>query len=99
METFIYKDLKKASLNKDCSRVKTLGPYAKVMAEIIYGAYWRKLIKDKELAKNYTNQPVYRGMLIDETKIEVNIENNKCAWKAIFEIGTKGFDLNEPLRK
>ena len=28
METFIYSDLKKASLNKDIKKVKTLGPYA-----------------------------------------------------------------------
>ena len=28
METFIYKDLTKACLNRDFSRVKTLGPYA-----------------------------------------------------------------------
>jgi hypothetical protein len=31
METFIYKDLKKASLQKDITKVKTLGPYAYAM--------------------------------------------------------------------
>jgi hypothetical protein len=35
METFIYKDLKKASLEKDITKIKTLGPYALVMAVIL----------------------------------------------------------------
>lgn len=47
METFIFGDLKKACLNKDCSRVKTLGPYAKVIGQIIDWAYWHKLKEDK----------------------------------------------------
>ena len=47
METFIYNDLKKASINKDCSRVKTLGPYAFVIGKIIRWAYIRKLEKDE----------------------------------------------------
>ena len=43
METFIYKDLKKASLNKDITKVKTLGPYACVMATILSGSLFEKL--------------------------------------------------------
>ena len=35
METFIYKDLKKASLEKDITKVKILGPYAFVMSVIL----------------------------------------------------------------
>ena len=35
METFIYGDLKKASLNKDITKVKTLGPYAAVLNRIL----------------------------------------------------------------
>ena len=35
METFIYGDMKKASLNKDIKKVKTLGPYAFVIAKIL----------------------------------------------------------------
>ena len=27
----------------------------------------------------------------------MNIKDYKCAWKAIFLIGTQNFDLNEPL--
>ena len=46
METFIYGDLKKACLNRDFSKVKTLGPYAYAMGQIIWMAYWRKLISD-----------------------------------------------------
>ena len=53
METFIYKDLKKASLNRDFSRVKTLGPYAWAMGEIIYGAHYKKFDKDEKLKVKY----------------------------------------------
>ena len=35
METFIYNDLKKASLDKDITKVKTLGPYAYAMTNIL----------------------------------------------------------------
>ena len=35
METFIYKDLKKASLEKDITKVKTLGPYAVGLGTIL----------------------------------------------------------------
>ena len=41
METFIYANLKKACLCKDISKVETFGPYAKVMVEIIYYAFYR----------------------------------------------------------
>ena len=46
METFIYGDLKKACITRDCSRVKTLGPYAYVLIYIISKAYKNKLNKD-----------------------------------------------------
>ena len=46
METFIYKDLKKASLNKDIKKVKTLGPYAYAIALIISGSLEGKLMSD-----------------------------------------------------
>jgi hypothetical protein len=46
METFIYKDLKKASLQKDITKVKTLGPYAYAMAEILVNSFKEKLIND-----------------------------------------------------
>jgi len=43
MQTFIYGDLKEASLNLDCSRVKTFGPFARVMGIIVCRAYSIKL--------------------------------------------------------
>ena len=43
METFIYADLKKASLNKDIKKVKTLGPYAFVIGMILNGSLQNKL--------------------------------------------------------
>ena len=48
METFIYKDLKKASLEKDITKVKTLGPYASVMGRIINNSLYKKLENDSE---------------------------------------------------
>jgi hypothetical protein len=49
METFIYKDLKKASLEKDITKVKTLGPYAHMMSVILETSFNKKLINDKKL--------------------------------------------------
>jgi hypothetical protein len=46
METFIYKALKKASLQKDITKVKTLGPYAWVMMRIINESLYKKLKYD-----------------------------------------------------
>ena len=46
METFIYKDLKKASLNKDITKVKTLGPYATVIGIILDKSFGKKLEND-----------------------------------------------------
>ena len=46
METFIFKDLKKASLEKDFTKVLTLGPYAIALAKIISNAFQFKLFND-----------------------------------------------------
>lgn len=43
MESFIYKDLKKASLEKDTRKVKTLGPYAFVMGRLLNESFKIKL--------------------------------------------------------
>ena len=53
MQSFIFKDLKKASLNKDISKVPTLGPYAYVMQGIITEGFELKLINDIKLQKKY----------------------------------------------
>ncbi len=53
METFIYKDLKKASLQKDITKVKTLGPYAWMMSRILFEPLFQKLKNDEELVKKY----------------------------------------------
>ena len=53
METFVYKDLKQASRDKDESKIMTLGPYALVLSYILSSA-------------DYSNRSekifVYRGM-------------------------------------
>ena len=46
METFIYKDLKKASLNKDITKVKTLGPYTYAIGIILDKSFGKKLEND-----------------------------------------------------
>ena len=66
METFIYHDLKKASLNKDISKVKTLGPYAYSITFILNRSLTMKLINDKQFSKKYLERPLYRGLLIDK---------------------------------
>ena len=68
METFIYKDLKRASLEKDITKVRTLGPYAYVMSMIVNSSFFKKTNYDKELAKKYLNKTLFRGILIDKKK-------------------------------
>ena len=53
METFIYKDLKKASLQKDITKVKTLGPYAKVIGTILEKSLKKKIENDEKFRDKY----------------------------------------------
>ncbi len=64
METFVYKDLKKACLQKDITKVKTFGPYAYVMSWILFESLYEKLNNDKELAYKYLGKLLFRGILI-----------------------------------
>ncbi len=66
METFIYKDLKKASLNKVITKVKTLGPYSYALSMILELSFIKKIENDLELLKKYLNKPVFRGILINK---------------------------------
>ncbi len=70
METFIYKDLKKACLQKDITKVKTLGPYAAVMSMILQESLIEKLKNDEELQKKYLSKPLFRGILIEKEKCD-----------------------------
>jgi len=69
METFIYVDMKKASLNKDISKVKTLGPYAFGIATIISNSFEKRL-KNDDIFKKYRNASLFRGILIDQEKYD-----------------------------
>ena len=53
METFIYKDLKKTSFEKDISKVLTLGPYAYAISEIIHRGMYKKRKNNKLLLNKY----------------------------------------------
>ena len=43
METFIYGDMKKVSLDKNIAKVKTLGPYAIALGAILDNSLKKKL--------------------------------------------------------
>ena len=60
-ETFLYKDLKKASREKDESKIITLGPYALALSFI--------LLKAKTFKKSKVDF-VYRGMIIPRKLFE-----------------------------
>jgi hypothetical protein len=55
LETYLYKDLKLASREKDESKIMTLGPYALVLSYILSRA---------DYSKNKEKIFVYRGMRI-----------------------------------
>ena len=75
METFIYKDLKKASLEKDISKVLTLGPYAYAISEIIHKGMYKKKKNNKLFLDKYL-KPIYRGILINEEEYnQLFVEN------------------------
>ena len=62
METFIYTDLKHASLNKDESKIPTLGPYAAALSFIVRNAHKSRVNRNPDLRRKYKNLIVYRGI-------------------------------------
>ena len=62
METFIFTDMKKASLEKDETKIPTLGPYAAALSFIIGNASKSRLKKSIDLQIDCKNLFVYRGM-------------------------------------
>ena len=62
METFLYSELKMASLKKDESKIPTLGPYAAALSFIIKNAHKGRLRRDMEFRNKYKNLIVYRGI-------------------------------------
>lgn len=62
METFIYTDLKLASLNKDKSKIPTLGPYAAALSYIVMNAHKSRVDQNPDLRRKYKNLIVYRGI-------------------------------------
>ena len=66
METFLYKELKRSSLEKDETRIATLGPYAAVLSFILVSAHSTRLKADSFNRIIYKNIKVYRGMYISK---------------------------------
>ena len=62
--------MKKASFQKDITKVKTLGPYAIAMSGILGESFSKKLKNDKELQKKYFGKPLFRGILIEKEKCD-----------------------------
>ena len=65
METFIYSELKKASIFKDESRIPTLGPYAAALSFVIGNANKSRLKNDPIFRARYQDLTVYRGLKLD----------------------------------
>jgi len=53
MQTFIYSELKKASLKKDSSKILSLGPYASVLSFIIENCNKSRIAINPKLKKEY----------------------------------------------
>ena len=74
MENYCYRELNNASRFKDVTKVKTLGPFAAAMFEIIASAQeFRKDIDTAKYAGNYEKKEycnLYRGagMKLEEIK-------------------------------
>lgn len=64
METFLYKELKISSLEKDETKIVTLGPYAAALSFILANANKTRSKASKENKVKYQNITVYRGMYI-----------------------------------
>ena len=62
METFLYKELKRSSLEKDETRIETLGPYAAALSFILANAHQTRASASVSNWKKYENIKVYRGM-------------------------------------
>jgi hypothetical protein len=51
METFLYKELKRSSLEKDETRIPSLGPYAAALSFILENAHKSRLKTSKNKKK------------------------------------------------
>jgi len=54
METFLYKELKRASIQKDETRIPSLGPYAAALSYIIENAHKSRLKASLENRLKYS---------------------------------------------
>ena len=48
MESFVYKEMKDACLNKNYEQILTLGPYAAALSQIIFRSFENRNNKIKE---------------------------------------------------
>ena len=68
MENFCYREVNRSSRFKDTTKIKTLGPYARALFNVIYGAQHRSEDID---TKKYKECDLYRGagMTLEEIKV------------------------------
>ena len=70
METFIFKDMKKASLEKDETKIPTLGPYAAALSFILGNASKSRFKKSKDFQVECKNLFVYRGICMTRERFK-----------------------------
>ena len=63
MESFVFKEINKASRDKDKSKIKFYGPFVSALSYIVHAA---NANKKKKLAKNFT---IYRGLKLSQQEI------------------------------
>lgn len=62
IDCFIYKDLNKASREKNRDKILSLGPYAAALNFIIRNCNKERMKKDKVFSEKYKDLTVYRGI-------------------------------------
>jgi len=70
METFIFSAMKKASLEKDETKIPTLGPYAAALSFILGNASKSRFKELRDLQVEYKNFFVYRGICMTREKFK-----------------------------
>ena len=69
METFLFRVLNAATKNQDESKIKTLGPFARVLSFIVLAAEKNK-VYDPEVLPSIKFSKVYRATTLHESQID-----------------------------
>ena len=94
MQTFIYESLTKAARTCDMTKKNSLGPFARVMSEILTGAEYNGRPSDPKSLEKVTRY-LFRGLtlpqsVINEWRNRLNLETNlpgPCSTSFIKDVG------------